>query len=448
MADLLAGKRLREQRAEVAKKVQSLCDRSIRKLQNGGDETPEERAELSAADRQYDLMTAQIIRVEKGWHGMATTHRNLPGRGDFRHVPDDDRDAAASDLDRAIAGWVKNSCGVPVPADLDDACRSIGISVNSGAFDVPITRCRPRLAREWLGRHQQRASEHRALGFGSGPLGGFAVQPGFIARLETAMLEASGMLQAAEIMNTPGGEPLPWPISDDTSNEGEILGENAEVAEQDVSFGQVIFYAHKISSKLVRVSSELIQDSALNIAGEVGAMLGTRIGRTINRLCTVGTGASQPEGLVPGATVGVTAASQTVIAADEILDLVHSVDPSYRSGASFMLHDSVLATIRKLKDGDGQYLWSNGLAAGAPNLLAGYPVIINSHMESTLATGNKVMLFGQLSKYKIRLAGGPRLRRLVERYAERDQEALLAFQRIDGHLLDAGTNPVKVLQMA
>lgn len=363
-----------------------------------------------------------------------------PGRQDVRHDPREAEDGVST-LDLAIAGWTRSQAGVPIGDDLYEACRSLGVSPNSGAVEIPFERSSPRIGRELFGRHERRALGTQVLGSG-----GAIVPQGFIPRFEQAMLDASGMLQAAEVMRTPDGRELPWPTTDDTSNEGELIGENVAVGEQDVTFGQHVFRAYKLSSKLVRVSAELLEDSAINLAGELGGMLGTRIGRTTNRLLTVGTGAGQPHGIVPDSTVGVTAASASAIAADELISLVHSVDVAYRSGASFMMHDATLATLRKLKDGDGQYMFQQSLQLGQPDRLLGYPIVINSHVP-VIAASTKVVLFGQLSKYKARFAGALRVRRLTERYAENDQEGFIAFQRIDGKLLDAGTNPVKALEM-
>lgn len=419
----------------------------------------ENRAFTHAELAEYESLTqAQTaLARSQGW-GDDIKPSQQPGRGNYYPDIDVGDDGGlsnpfnpspsqrCSNLDMAIGGWLKNHGGVPIGHDLFEACRSLGVSPNSGAFDVPFERTRPRLGRDWFTRHDRGGAEHRALSAVSGPAGQYTVAGGFIARLEKAMLAQSGMLQSAEVMVTADGAPLPWPTSDDTSNEGALIGENTAVDEQDITFGQVIFYAHKLTSKLVRVSAELLQDSALNLAGEVGQMLGDRIGRIGNRLWTVGTGGGQPEGLVPACTVGVTAASATAITADELIDLEHSVDPSYRQGASFMMSDSTLASIRKLKNGDGDYIFQQGLLAGQPDRLLGYPVVINQHM-ATIAASAKTIVFGQLSKYKIRLIGGTRLRQLNERYAEYDQTGFLAFLRIDGHLLDAGTNPCKVLQM-
>jgi HK97 family phage major capsid protein len=180
----------------------------------------------------------------------------------------------------------------------------------------------------------------------------------------------------------------------------------------------------------------------------LGAMLGERLGRITNTKYTTGSGASTPRGIVTAASSGVTAASGTQIAADELIGLVHSIDPAYRNGAGFMMHDNIVLHLRKLKDGNGEYMWQSGLRDGAPDRLLGYGITINQDMQSSVATGTKTVLFGQLSKYKIRRVNGMRLYRLQERYRDTDQDGFIAFIREDGNLLNAGTAPVKYLVQA
>ena len=178
-------------------------------------------------------------------------------------------------------------------------------------------------------------------------------------------------------------------------------------------------------------------------------MLGERLGRIQNRRCTTGDGAAKAEGITVASTEGKEAASATALDADEIIELIHSVDPSYRSqGSRFMMHDSVFLQVTLLKDGEGNYLHQPGLADGSDLRVRGYPVTINQHMASSVAASAKVMLFGLLSKYLIREVSTMRLRRLVERFAEYDQTAFLALLSFDGGLLDAGTHPVKHMVMA
>jgi HK97 family phage major capsid protein len=196
--------------------------------------------------------------------------------------------------------------------------------------------------------------------------------------------------------------------------------------------------AYKISSDIIRVSYELLQDSGFDMDAIIGEAFGERLGRKSNGFLTTGTGSSQPNGIVTAAALGKTAASATAITWDEIFDLFHSVDPAYRGSpkARFMFNDATLLVLRKLKDGDGNYLWQESNArTGEPATISGKPYSINQAMDS-IATGNRTVVFGDFSKYIVRKAAGMQMLRLVERYGEFWQVGFIAMNRIDGELLD------------
>lgn len=296
--------------------------------------------------------------------------------------------------------------------------------------------------------HEREDFQQRAMSSTTATSGGEFVFASFINQLEVAMLDYSGILQAAEIMRTSHGDELTWPTANDTGNKGARINESAPAGNQDVTTGKATWNAYKYTSKEVLVPYELLEDSAINLPGFLANQLGERIGRILEEECTTGDGTDKPNGIVTASALGKTAASATAITADEIINLEHSVDPAYRSGAAFMLHDSIVEKIRLLKDSEGRMLWSAGLRDGRPDQLLGRPVFLNQEMDSTLATTNKVILFGQLSKYKVRMVNQMRLYRLEERYRHNDQDGFVAFLRADGDLLDAGVDPVKYLQMA
>jgi HK97 family phage major capsid protein len=177
--------------------------------------------------------------------------------------------------------------------------------------------------------------------------------------------------------------------------------------------------------------------------------LGNRIGRIQNDHFTTGDGSGKPKGVVNASASGVTSVADPPTY-DNFVDLVHSVDPAYRSNGKFMMNDATLKTIKKIKvlqysgDTTGVPLWSPSLVAGQPDMILGYPFVINQSMASPGSTAKKV-LFGDFSKYLVRDVRDVTLLRLDERFAELGQVAFLAFARSDGDLLDAGTNPVKYM---
>jgi HK97 family phage major capsid protein len=253
----------------------------------------------------------------------------------------------------------------------------------------------------------------------------------------------------AEVMNTATGAPLPIPKVDDTTNVGEIVADGgAHTTTADPSFDVVTLGAFKYGSKAVIVSWELLQDSSMNLPVYLGNALGTRIARKQNADFTTGAGTTLPYGVATQASLGKTAAATNAITFDEVIDLFHSVDVAYRGRPStaFMVHDAIAGALRKLKDSQNKYLWEMSVQTGQPDRIFGVPVIINNDMASTLATGNRLVLFGDFNAYKIRDAGPVEVRRADELRILNGQVVFLAFQRSDGNLVDS--TAVKYLRTA
>lgn len=418
--------------ARLAAQIRALGERHSRW-------TSEDRAEWNRLNAAYDAAKADDD------HG-----RNRIGRDDariedgpvhadvFRNPNSDyDGDAAqAGTVDRAVAGWIRNHAGLPVPRDEAEAGEQIGNVVGASGLSIPLPRCRPTPGAKLS------FSPRAALSTNDPALGGATVPQGFLPRLEVAMKTTAPMMQVAEIMVTDDGRELSWPTLDDTSNEGVQVGEGAQSDEDDLAFGAWNLKAYKYTSKIIRASHELLRDSAVNLAGEIGDALGQRLGRIVNRRATTGDGGATMLGIVNGSTAGKTAASATAIAFDELIELQMSVDPMFREGAdvAFMMHSDVASYVRRLKDGDGRYIWQDSTMAGQPPLLLGAPVLFNQTMDATIASGAKTVLFGKLSMYKLRLVGAVRLRQLVERYAEYDQVGFIGFLEADGFLMKPSTD--------
>jgi HK97 family phage major capsid protein len=311
--------------------------------------------------------------------------------------------------------------------------------------------------------------ETRDMGTGGqgaypGATSGFFVPVGFTDRIEEALKYYGPMLIGGpgnpEIMDTATGQPLPFPTDNDTTVTGELVGENQLTNSADVTLSQVLLGAYKFSSKIVKVSIELLQDSAFDIETYLVKKFGMRIGRTLNTYLTTGTGSSQPTGIVAGAVLGATAAGAatndggnetgtTSIGSDDLIELEHSVDILYRRGAKYMMHDSTLKLLKKIKDKYGRPLWLPGLAVQAPDTINGYGYLVNNDMDTVGVHSPpivaKSVLFGAIEKYLVRRVKDITVLRLEERYAEYGQVAFVAWARYDGTLLDAGTHPVKYL---
>ena len=239
---------------------------------------------------------------------------------------------------------------------------------------------------------------------------------------------------------TAGGNPMPMPTVNDTTVTAGAHTEGATLTDdggKDVTFGTKQLDAYAFDTEWVRVSKELADDSFLAMETLLGSLLGERLGRIANLQLTTGTGSSAPNGIVTASTAGKTAAGTAAITYDEILDFEHSVDPAYRTGpmVRYMFNDATLLAIRKLKDGDGNYLWQMGnVQAGIPSTLNGRQYVINQAMDS-LAAAKKVMLFGDFSKYYVRKVGAP----LIGAIQDKDfwpGFGVAGYIRFDGELAD------------
>jgi HK97 family phage major capsid protein len=320
--------------------------------------------------------------------------------------------------------------------------------------------------------------ERRDMGIGTSTLGGYFVPRGFVYEVEEAMKWYGSMLQSSEIMDTATGQPLPYPTDNDTTVVGEIVGEGKQVSDADVTIGQILFGAEKFSTKMVKASLELLQDSAFALAPYIRNKFAIRLGRILNTKFTVGNGNGanpvEPTGLLTAAIANCAAAQLasagvlygtallaagsanntggaetggTSIGSQDLTDLEHTVDPAYRPGASYMFHDQTLRFVKRLLDKYGHPLWKQTMVAGEPDRLNNYPYWINNDMP-IIALNAKTVLFGDMKKYLIRRVKELGVITLQERFADYGQVAYIGFARYDGNLLDAGTHPVCYLQQA
>lgn len=295
------------------------------------------------------------------------------------------------------------------------------------------------------------SGEKRALGSVSGAAGGFTVPEGFWNQIVDARTAFGGLRNAPVFILTTGeGNDIPIPTGDDDSgNRGVYVGENTQITEQDISFDQKVLKAFTITSRIVRVPLQLLQDGAFDVAAYLAGKLGERIGRGEADAFVNGNGLQGPEGLVTAAPVGFTVSGTDSFVYADFVEFVHSVDPVYRAdpSAGFVFSDSVLrgARLITISSTDSRPLWQPGLTQGEPNTILGFSYTIDQEFPA-LATTSNVAAFGALRNYWIRDVKGIQMLRLEERYAEFLQVGFLAFARNDGRLIDAGTNPIKLLR--
>lgn len=292
---------------------------------------------------------------------------------------------------------------------------------------------------------EQAMAIHNAMSTTTTTEGGYTV-PSEIAKMVIDKLKAyGGMRDVAEIISTDSGNALNWPTSDGTSEVGEIVGENAAAAGADITFGTVGLNVFKYSSKKIALPVELIQDSAIDVVQFVVDRLVTRIARITNTHYTVGTGTTQPDGVIPRAGTGKTGTTgQTLtVTIDDLIDLKHSVNRAYRQNAKFMMNDLSVAIVSKLKETTGRPIWEPGLTIGAPDVLLGHALVTNDDV-AVMAANAKSIAFGDFRKYVIRdVKNSTVLRRFDDSaFALNGQVGFCGWQRTGGQLVDP--NAVKV----
>lgn len=286
--------------------------------------------------------------------------------------------------------------------------------------------------------------EFRAQSAGTSTAGGHTV-PTELANQLVISMKAHGPMYDGDIVTeivTGGGGEIGLPTVDDTAQSGGAHTENAALTDDggaDVVFGRKTLNAYSFDTEFIRWSFELDADSIFNMETLLGTLLGQRMGRLANTQLTVGTGTNAPNGIVTASSLGVTTALGTAVTADELIDLVHSVDPAYRTApkTGFMMNDSTVKAVRKLKDGQGNYLWQMGnVQQGTPQSLLGYNLHVNQAMASipAAAAAAKVALFGDFGSYFVRKVGQPVIGVLRERFWP--DNGIAGIIRIDGELGD------------
>ena len=278
-------------------------------------------------------------------------------------------------------------------------------------------------------------------------LGGYLVPEQWEGDIVKSLLAYGGMYEAANVRPSATGGKLPIPTVNDTSAKSVIIGQGVTDSKNNLTFGEVVLDSYTYTTQLVKLSYEQLQDMDVDL--DLSGLLNERMFRGTNEHFTTGDGSGKPFGVVTRAGAGKTANAPTAVTVAELLDLQHSVDPSYRrmEGARWMFNDTTLAALRRLQVGtsDNRPLWQLSVREGEPDLLLGQKYIINQDMPDMEASA-KPVLFGDFKKYRIRPVKGFEVKALYERYADERSVGFFGFYRADGNLLD--TAAVKALTMA
>lgn len=435
-------KALREQLGRLSADMHAIVNQA--KTENNRGLTSEEREKFHALENDYSNLEESIKISEKSdsiADRLASADGNVAAvingasveqlRDEFRANPRAQREK--SPWERAFAKYLRHGLQA---LDTDEKKHMIYLPNNGNTPGIRNT-----------------------MSTTTGSQGGYVIPQGFSGMLEEAKKWFGGIDGIVGKFDTETGNPFPWPTINDTANKGRIIGQNVQVTETDLAFGQVMFNAYIGSSDIVLIPLALVEDSFFDLDALTARLLGTRLGRLFNNKCTVGSGTNEPTGVVTAAVAAgnvytCPTGETTAITYNDLVELQHKVDPAYRDNARFMFSDAMLKVLKKLVDGAGRPLWQPsiessfrngaGVTTNKPTILDS-EYIINQDMAAPAANADS-MLYGDLSTFKVRtVSGGTSVLRLHERYADFLQLGVTAFQRFDSQLIDSGTHPVAVL---
>jgi len=389
----------------------------------------DDQGRLSAEDRAaYDRASSDLDQVD----------------ADIRSAQEQEKRQAAVDALRADelrSGLDVNGSTPTPPADRENLRAFVAGERRSVEFSMASA--------------EARANELFVSTTGSST-GGQLVPTTFVDSLIEYMVVNSGVLAVEPtIIRTDSGETLTMPRVSAITGAASIIAEGAALSNARPAFDQVSLSAYKYGF-LRQLSPELVSDSAVNILEFLARDGGRAMGNGLGAHLLAGTGTGQPQGVLTAATLGKTGptgatggfgAQNTVgQGGDLLIDLIYSVIAPYRANGKFLMHDSTLASIRKLKDSNGVYVWAPGLTADTPGTILGYPVFTDPNMP-TVALSAKSILFGDFSTYAVRLVGPVRYERSDDYAFANDLITYRTLLRADGKQLDT-TGAIKYFQGA
>ena len=287
--------------------------------------------------------------------------------------------------------------------------------------------------REDFGRHLRgKTPIHNVLSESTDADGGYLVPTEFEHQIVTGLEESNIIRSIARVITTHHDRKIPIAVGHSVAT---WTAENAAYTESNPTFGQKQIDAFKLTD-LLRVSVELLQDSEFDLESYISAEIARAFGVAEEQAFCVGTGTNQPTGIFTanGGAVGVTAAAANAVTADELISLIYALKSPYRRNAKFLMNDATVSAIRKLKDGNGVYLWQPALQAGQPDKLLGFD-LVTSPYAPTMATGALPIAFGDFNNYWIGDRMGRTVQRLNELYATNGQIGFVATERVDGKVI-------------
>lgn len=269
--------------------------------------------------------------------------------------------------------------------------------------------------------------------------GGYTIDTETLAKVVIPKTTYGAALNQANILNTGKGNPMNWAVSAEGAVKGIIVGEGQNHGKKDTSFTNVQLGAYKISSQIILVSEELLQDSEIDMVAYITTIARNRIDRGMDSYIINGTGVGQPKGLLKWITKDIEIADWTAFSWETLVDMIHGIDPAYRTSpkVAFGMHDKTLGKMRKTKNANGDPIYSRDLTSPMPDRILGYGVVIdNEFPEITNTVSKGAVVFGDWNAFIVRRVNGLTVKRLDELYAETGQVGFLAFERFDCVLED------------
>ena len=315
----------------------------------------------------------------------------------------------------------------------------LNMPVNKPLTSSPANAEKPKTGRasneykEDFGRHLRgKKPIHNVLSESVDADGGYLVPEEFEKDIVRGIDETNIIRSIAKVITTANDRKIPIAVGHSVAT---WTAENAAYTESNPTFGQKQIDAFKLTD-LVRVSIELLQDAAFDIEGYIIKEFSYAFGVAEEQAFCVGTGVNQPTGIftADGGEIGVTAGSATAVTIDDVINLVYSLKAPYRKNAKFLMNEATVSHIRKLKDGNGNYLWQPSVQAGQPDKILGYDVF-TTPFAPTIAGGALAIAFGDFSNYWIGDRGGRTVQRLNELYATNGQVGYVATERVDGKVI-------------
>jgi HK97 family phage major capsid protein len=393
MSKMLA-KKLLEKRAAAHEKGKAIIDAADAE---GRALTAEESQSFDAITAEMDSLRSQadrLVAFEDEQRDIEASLGKIPGRGEDRN-----QDSAEVLLRKVLQG-------------------------RNGAWDYAPT-------------HEER-QEVRALVKGTPSAGGVTVPTTFYGQLMEHAIETSAILSAgATILYTTSGEEISVPVTLSAPT-GAQVGEGQTIPTSEPTLGKRSLYAYKYGD-LLQISRELADDSAFDLEGFIARQAGRAIGNAFGAKLVSGTGTNEPSGLMTSTTLGKTGGTGVGGAPtwDDLIDLFYSVIGPYRNSpnAGWLIKDGTAATLRKIKDLEGRYIWQPSVIAGQPDLIEGKPVYTDPNVPA-IGTSAKSIAFGDMSAYFARIVNGVRFERSDDFAFDKDLITYRALIRGDGVLVD------------